>query len=113
MDDLFDGRMGVRPIEVQARVDTRGREQANSVERNRFLLSTLVQHIAPHIHRWNRNVLFGIDRLRRDVGWEPEVDFPQAALRTYEWFQREGLAEKRDFDFSFEDQILAFVAERG
>jgi nucleoside-diphosphate-sugar epimerase len=113
MDDLFDGRLPVRPVEVQARVDTRGRERANPVERNRFLLSMLVQHIAPHIHRWNRNVLFGIDRLRRDVGWEPEVDFPGAVERTYEWFQREGLAEKRAFDFSFEDQILAFVAERG
>lgn len=113
MDDLFDGRVSVQPMEVKARVDTRGRERADPVERNRFLLSMLVQHIAPHIHRWNRNVLFGIDRLRRDVGWEPEVDFPGAVERTWEWFDREGLAETRDFDFGFEDQILAFVAERG
>lgn len=113
MDDLFDGRLAVRPVEVQARVDTRGRERADPVERNRFLLSMLVQHIAPHLHRWNRNVLFGIDRLRRDVGWEPEVRFPEAVKRTWEWFQRERLAETRSFDFSFEDQILAFVAERG
>jgi nucleoside-diphosphate-sugar epimerase len=113
MDDLFDGRIPVQRVAVQARVDTRGRERPDPVQTNRFLLSMLVQHIAPHLHRWNRNVIFGVDRLRRDVGWEPEVRFPTAVERTWEWFQREGLTETRTFDFSFEDQILGLVADRG
>jgi nucleoside-diphosphate-sugar epimerase len=112
MDDLFDGRVTARPVQVQARVDIRSTERPDEIQRNRFLLSMLVQRIAPHLHRWNRNVVFGIDRLRQDVGWEPEYRFPAAVAQTFEWFQSERLAEKAAFDFSFEDEILRLVKER-
>jgi nucleoside-diphosphate-sugar epimerase len=112
MDELFDGSKLARPVAVQARIDIRSTERPDEVQRNRFLLSMLVQRIAPHLHRWNRSVVFGIERLRQDVGWEPEVRFPAAVAQTYDWFQSERLAEKLAFDFSFEDEILRLVKER-
>src|SRR5262249_20060847 len=113
MDDLFDGHVTARPVQVKSRVDTRTTERPDELERNRFLLSMLVQRIAPHIHRWNDNVLFGVERLRQDVGFEREVRFPAAVAQTFEWFQSERVAEKQSFDFSFEDEILRLVRERG
>jgi nucleoside-diphosphate-sugar epimerase len=112
MDDLFDGRVVARPVQVKSRVDTRGTERPDELQRNRFLLSMLVQRIAPHIHRWNASVVFGVDRLRQDVGFEPEVRFPAAVAQTFEWFQAERVAEKQSFDFSFEDELLRLVRER-
>ena len=112
MDDLFDGRKVARPVAVQAKIDVRASERPDELQRNRFLLSMLVQRIAPHLHRWNRSVVFGIERLRQDVGFEPEVRFPAAVAETFEWFERERVAEKLAFDFSFEDEILRLVKER-
>jgi nucleoside-diphosphate-sugar epimerase len=109
MDDLFDGRVVARPVQVKAKVDIRSTERPDELQRNRFLLSMLVQRIAPHIHRWNRSVVFGIDRLRQDVGFEPEYRFSAAVAQTYEWFQAERVAEKQSFDFSFEDEVLRLV----
>jgi nucleoside-diphosphate-sugar epimerase len=112
MDELFDGRTLARPVQVQAKIDIRSTEHPDEVQKSRFLLSMQVQRIAPHLHRWNKSVVFGIDRLRRDVGWEPEYRFPAAVAHTYDWFQSERLAEKLAFDFSFEDEILRLVRER-
>jgi dTDP-D-glucose 4,6-dehydratase len=67
----------------------------------------LVQKIAPNLHRWDRNVVFGIDRLRRDIGWEPEYTFRSMVEHTYEWFRRVGLDTSLQLDFTFEDQLLA------
>jgi nucleoside-diphosphate-sugar epimerase len=114
MDDLFDGRVAARrSAPVKAKVDIRSTERPDELQRNRFLLSMLVQRIAPHIHRWNANVVFGVERLREDVGFEPEVRFPAAVAETFEWFQAERVAERQSFDFSFEDELLRLVKERG
>lgn len=67
----------------------------------------LIQKVAPHIHRWNSSVIFSIDRLKSDVGWAPEYGFRAAVEQTYEWFRREGLDQTREFDFDFEDGLLA------
>jgi nucleoside-diphosphate-sugar epimerase len=112
MDDLFDGRVSARPVAVKAKIDTRASERPDELARNRFLLSMLVQRIAPHIHRWNANVVFGIERLREDVGFVPEVRFPAAVAETFEWFSRERVAEQASFDFSFEDELVRLVRER-
>jgi nucleoside-diphosphate-sugar epimerase len=112
MDDLFDGRVAARLVPVKAKVDIRSTERPDELQRNRFLLSMLVQRIAPHLHRWNASVVFGVDRLREDVGFEPEVRFPAAVAQTFEWFQAERVAEKQSFDFSFEDELLRLVRER-
>ena len=113
MDDLFDGRVAPRPARLEAKVDIRTTERTDELQRNRFLLSMLVQRIAPHLHRWNASVIFGIERLRQDVGFEPEVRFPAAVAQTFDWFQAERVAERQSFDFSFEDEILRLVQERG
>ena len=55
---------------------------------------------------------FGIDSLREDVGFVPEVRFPAAVAETFEWFQRERVAEHTSFDFSFEDEMVRLVRER-
>ena len=113
MDDLYAGRESVTPVRVQARVDTRGRRPPDPVQVNRFMLSMLVQRIAPHLHHWNRSVVFGIDRLRQDVGFEPAFSFEGAVAHTWDWFRAERIEEKREFDFALEDELLAKVRARG
>ncbi len=44
-----------------------------------------------------------------DIGWAPEYRFESAVAQTWEWFQREDLHKTRDFDFQFEDDLLARI----
>src|SRR5262245_18441826 len=111
MDDLFDGRVSARPVQGKTKVDSRSTERPDEIQRTRFLLCMLVQRIAPHLHRWNRNVVFGIERLRQDVGFEPAARFPGAVVETYDWFRSARIAETTSFDFSYEDEILRLVRE--
>jgi nucleoside-diphosphate-sugar epimerase len=71
---------------------------------------TLIQRVAPYIHKWNRSVLFSIDRLRDDIGWAPEYTFASSVDQTYEWFRRAELHETREFDFTQEDALLERLA---
>ena len=112
MDDLSEGRAWLAPGQVQARMDIRSTETLDALLRQRFLLTFLVQRIAPHLHAWNQSVLFGVDRLREDTGWKPEFTFPSAVEHTYEWFRRERRQESLRFDWSWEDQLLRLAAER-
>jgi hypothetical protein len=114
MDAAWDGDLELDAAPAPAsRMDIRtsdeGRRHA-AASRRRFQLATLVQKLAPNLHRWNRSLVFGIDRLRRDIGWEPEYTFRTMVGQTYEWFRREGLDATLQFDFTFEDQLLARVA---
>ncbi len=111
MDDLCAGKVPLAPATVDARVDIRTTTQQSGAL-NQFMLSCLVQRIAPHLHHWNRSVVFGVDRLRRDVGWEPEFTFPAAVEHTYEWFRRHGRHETLQPDFAWEDELLRQVAAR-
>ncbi len=106
MDALHDGTITLDGSPVQSRIDRLKSPAASHVGTQQFLLSLLVQRIAPNIHGWNRSVLFSVDRLRRDVGWEPQVRFPQAVEDTWRWFHDSGLDKDPQFDFSWEDQIL-------
>jgi nucleoside-diphosphate-sugar epimerase len=104
--DVFAEVVGVSPrrVYVPAEVmnDLWGQPPPMS-----FRAAHLIQKVAPHIHYWSSSVFFSSDRLRRDVGWEPEYTFPGMVAQTYEWFRREGLNQTREFDFSFEDELLA------
>jgi nucleoside-diphosphate-sugar epimerase len=105
MDDLWDGRIPVSGKSFGMNIDTRsGGDQATAMQR--FRLQSLIQRLAPNLHRWNRSVLFSVDRLKRDVGWAPEYTFASAVEQTWDWFQTEGLHETREFDFVFEDDVL-------
>jgi nucleoside-diphosphate-sugar epimerase len=112
MDELWDGRSSLARGQVQARIDIRSTETPDERQRQRFLLSFLVQSLAPHLHRWNESVLFSIDRLREDVGWKPERRFESAVEHTFAWFRRERLHETARFDWSWEDQLLRIAGER-
>jgi nucleoside-diphosphate-sugar epimerase len=111
MDDAFDGKIPLIPSAPNANVDIRTERRVDSKALNQFMLSCLVQRIAPHLHRWNRNVVFGIDRLRRDVGWTPEFSFPAAVEHTYRWFRDSGRHTSLQFDFGWEDELIRRVRE--
>ncbi|MBM3139157.1 MAG: NAD-dependent epimerase/dehydratase family protein [Chloroflexi bacterium] len=66
----------------------------------------MIQRLAPYIHHWNESVVFSVDRLRRDVAFEPEYRFASAVEQTYEWFRAERLDETLQFDWSEEDRLL-------
>jgi nucleoside-diphosphate-sugar epimerase len=111
MDDLYAGRVQLGGGALQANVDIR---TVRKDDRGAalFQLQRILQRLAPHIHHWNRSVFFGIDRLRRDVGWEPEYSFRGAVEQTWEWMCQEGLHETRAFDFSGEDALLERIGAR-
>lgn len=112
MDDLYAGRASLARGQANAKVDIRSATQTSQLINQRFQLTMLVQRIAPHIHHWNRNIVFGIDRLREDVGWRPELTFPSAVEHTYAWFRQQGLHETLKFDWGWEDQLLDLARAR-
>jgi nucleoside-diphosphate-sugar epimerase len=112
MDDLYAGRASLARGQANAKVDIRSTTQTSQLINQRFQLTMLVQRIAPHIHHWNRSVVFGIDRLREDVGWRPEFTFPSAVEHTYAWFRQQRLHETLKFDWGWEDQLLDLVKAR-
>ena len=73
--------------------------------RQRYQLASLVQKLAPHLHHWDDSVVFGIDKLVRDVGWRPRRSFSETVAKTYEWFTHEEIAASVAFDFGFEDEL--------
>jgi len=119
MDALWDGEVDVdvtgvgaaTKIDIRSSVDGRATAQQALMMR-RFRLSFLIQRLSPNLHRWNRSVVFSIDRLKADIGWAPEYSFEGMVEQTYEWFRREGLHETLTFDWALEDQLLALVRSR-
>ncbi len=105
MDELWDGKVEVAGKLFGVNIDTRS-GSGDSKGMQLFRLQSLIQRLAPNLHRWNRSVLFSVERLKKDVGWAPEYTFESAVEQTWDWFQSEGLSKTRDFDFSFEDQLL-------
>jgi nucleoside-diphosphate-sugar epimerase len=107
MDDLCAGRVETSGGAVAVKVDTRSQTRAR--ERQLFQLQRLIQRLAPHIHHWNRSVFFSIEQLKRDTGWRPEYTFRGAVEQTWDWMLSEGLDRKLEFDFGFEDDLLARI----
>ena len=79
----------------------------------RFQLAQLVQHLAPNIHHWNKSTVFSIDRLRNDIGWEPQHTFESMVDHTFGWYHDAGLAHTQAVDWGFEDSILATLSHEG
>lgn len=109
MNDLWEGRVEIEMPRTQSKVDIRGKDKATRVMTNRFMLTMLVQQIAPNIHYWDRSAIFSIDKLRRHTGWEPELDFRRSVERTWRWYQGEGLDRTQTFEFGFEDELVKLV----
>jgi nucleoside-diphosphate-sugar epimerase len=74
--------------------------------RQRFQLSQLVQHLAPNIHHWDRSTVFSIDRLRQDIGWEPEHTFSSMVEDTFRWWSTTD-HPTQPHDWTFENNLLA------
>ena len=116
MEELWTGERvlggGQSAVTMNIRSDTATKEldPARMLLAERFrIASTLIQALAPNLHWWNRSVVFGIDRLRADVGWEPQHDTRSMMEHTYEWFCRAGLDTSSDYDWTAEDQLLAEI----
>jgi len=122
MDDIYAGRVQITGAPVEVLIDTKSgpghakdREAAEKEARSRslFQINRIVQRLAPHIHHWNRSVLFSVDRLRRDTGWEPQLNFRAAVEHTWEWMQATGRDRSLEFDFDFEDELIARIESAG
>jgi len=115
MEALWEGELQLDHGQATAaNIDIRSSDTARKARsgpslRTRFKLATLVQRLAPNIHRWNRNVFFSIDKLQELTGWAPQHDFAAMVDKTWDWYQREGQAEAPEFDWTFEDQILTHL----
>ena len=113
MEDLWTGRRSLGTGQSAVRMDVRGGggkelDPARMLLAERFrIASTLVQALAPNLHWWNRSVVFSIDRLRTDIGWEPQHDLESMMGHTYEWFCRAGLDRADTYDWTAEDELLA------
>ena len=110
MEALWDGKL---EIEVEsgskANIDIRtspGARQRQQSVRHRFRFASVIPRLAPNIHRWNRNVVFGIDALRRDTGWEPRHDLASMVAHTYAWHVETGGSE---YDWAYEDELLKLL----
>lgn len=92
---------GTRPkIDIRTSDEARRRQAAM---RHRFRFAGVIPRLAPNIHRWNANVVFSIDALRRDTGWEPRHDLASMVAQTHAWYRAEG---SRYFDWAYEDALL-------
>ena len=56
---------------------------------------------------------FPIDRLRDDIGWEPQHTFESMVDHTFGWYHDAGLAHTQAVDWGFEDSILATLSHEG
>lgn len=117
MDGLWDGEIDVEfgsssAVNMDIRSSQPPEDRARATGRRKFQISQLIQRLAPNIHRWDRPVCFSIERLKSDIGWVPEFTFESMVAHTYQWFRQEGLADRLEYDWTFEDQLLAHLANR-
>jgi nucleoside-diphosphate-sugar epimerase len=110
MDDIYAGRLALSGGPVSVRIDTRS--DADRRGQALFQVNRIIQRIAPHIHHWNRSVLFSIERLKQDVGWAPEYTFKGAVEQTWEWMESSGRSQSLEFDFEMEDRLIEEIARR-
>lgn len=107
MDGIYDGSVPLGDTPVRSLADVRTRQSTRAT--SRFQMNRILQRLAPNLHHWNRSLFFSTDRLREDTGWKPEYCFRAAAEQTWSWMQAEGLDRRLEFDFGFEDQLLARI----
>jgi nucleoside-diphosphate-sugar epimerase len=109
MDDIWDDRISLDGQTVRLREPRTYATGLPTEQSNMRFVQSMIQRLNAQLHRWNQNTIFSIDELRKDTGWEPAFTFESAVDHTYEWFRREGLDKVRQYDWSFEDQLLEMV----
>jgi nucleoside-diphosphate-sugar epimerase len=105
MDDIYAGKISLTGKPLPVKVDIRSGQDARGAQL--FQVQRIMQRLAPHLHHWNKNLFFTLDQLKEDTGWKPEYTFAAACEQTWAWMQSEGLDESLEFDFAFEDELLA------
>lgn len=66
-----------------------------------------------HWAEWYRGgAVFSVDRLRREVGWEPSIGLLEGLRDSYDWYQREG-KDVYDIDFARDDEVRAILQSAG
>ncbi|MDW3219743.1 MAG: NAD-dependent epimerase/dehydratase family protein [Acidimicrobiales bacterium] len=113
MEALWTGEILVDLGETGGMLQTRSTSEGRANPRQsagaqRFQLAQLVQHLAPNIHHWNASTVFSIDRLRADVGWEPEHTFASMVEDTFGWWRGTDLPAQPK-DWTFEDNLLGLL----
>ncbi len=114
MDDLWDNKISLtRDGGARASMDIRPTDAA--IDRvlphlHKGPLANLIQRIQPSIHRWSSDVVFEVAALKEVTGWSPSFNFEQAAEHTFAWWTEAGLHHTVEQDFTYEDEILALVA---
>lgn len=58
------------------------------------------------------SMVIGIDKIRRELGWEPRMTLAEGLADSYRWFDQGG-RDLYDYDFSEDERILAEMERRG
>jgi nucleoside-diphosphate-sugar epimerase len=113
MDRLWDGQIEVsKGRSLAAHIDIRPTKESttrSTAAVQRWQLSALVEKAQPNLHRWNQNLTLSTEKIAQHIGWRPRLTFRQAVERTFAWFQEENVAQRTDFDFTFEDALLQLM----
>lgn len=84
--------------------------QAVGVEPNILVMPNDVPaHLRSPIVHWleasRGSMVFSIEKIRRELGWEPHFTIAEGLADSYRWF-RDGGRERYDYDFSADEQVL-------
>jgi len=118
MESLWTGQRSIQIASQTGALDIRSSSDAKQEQatgprallRTRFMLCiNLVQALAPNIHWWDQDTSFSIDRLRADVGWEPEHTTATMLDRAYQWWAESEQADT-SFDWTTEQLLLESLA---
>jgi len=76
----------------------------------------LPAHMRSPIVHWleasRGSMVFDIGKIRRDLGWEPQLGLAESLADSYRWFCAGGRAHYT-YDFAPDEEILAEIARRG
>ena len=57
--------------------------------------------------------VYSTEAARRDLGWEPRFDIVEGLRDAYRWYRESDYAASHDYDFSYDDEVLASVRSSG
>ena len=81
-----------------------------------FVPRDTAKRIRPPILHWAEwyrgGAVFSVDRLRREVGWEPSIGLTEGLADSYRWYQEEG-RDAYTIDYEHDDNVLRMLEEGG
>jgi nucleoside-diphosphate-sugar epimerase len=66
----------------------------------------LMQRHGVRLVDWRKNSVFSTRKFEEHVGYAQEHTFLGGMTETFEWYQREGVRDRLEFDFSHEDAFI-------